>query len=129
MANTEEHARRWIGFLAARPEIRNASLLLEHFLRGHITRLCDCGCQSFELRTSDTAGLKPLVPPTGGGGCVFTMAFYTQEPQKTIEFGVFVDAAGYLQGIDVDYCANSFPMPESPTLAEPPFHVHGLVAA
>ena len=128
MTNTEEHALRWVGFLAARPEIRNAGLLLEHFRHGQISRLCDCGCQSFELRTSETAGLDPLVPASARGGCVFTMAFYTQEPQKTVEFGVFVDAAGYLQGIDVDYYANSSPMPESLTLLEPPFHVHGVIA-
>src|SRR5262245_29753208 len=132
MGNSEEYARRWVGFLAVRPEIRNAHLLLEHFERGQITRLCDCGCQSFELRTSNVDGLEPLVPASGRGGCVLSMAFYTdeqKEPRRTVEFGIFVDAAGYLQGIDVDHCANSYPMPESPILLEPPFHVHGLIAA
>jgi hypothetical protein len=129
MANSEEHARRWVSFLAKRPEIRNAGLLLEHFQRGQITRLCDCGCQSFELHTAVTDGLEPLVASATHAGCVFSMAFHTEEAQKTVEFGIFVDPAGYLQGIDVDYCANSFPMPESPTLLEPPFHVHGPIAA
>ena len=38
------------------------------------------------------------------------------------------DANGNLSGLDVDCCGNTYPMPESPSLVEPPYHVHGVLA-
>jgi hypothetical protein len=38
---------------------------------------------------------------------------------------VFVDARGYLAGIDVSCNANTESVPETPELNEPPYHIHG----
>jgi len=128
MTNTPAIARSWTEFVASRPELLCGDLLLRQFSSGEVTRLCDCGCNSYEFQLSPTANVSPLVPPSERGGCVFELEFQTEESGKTIGFFVFVDGAGNLTGIDVDYCGNSFPMPSAPKLFEPPFHVRGVLA-
>jgi len=128
MANASATAEKWTRFLASRPYVPKAPLILTHFAHGRITRLCDCGCNSYELAVSSDAHLQPLVQPSTRGGCALALAFYTSEeadPRRTVEINVHVDAHGFLAGLDVDYCANSATMPEDPQLLEPPFHLHG----
>ncbi len=130
MKNDSASAERWTRFVASRPYVPKADLILAHFLAGKITSLCDCGCNSYELAVPADGALQPLVGEPGRGGCVLSCAFYTSEheaPRRTVEINVHVDAAGLLAGLDVDYCANSFPMPDDPSLVEPPFHIHGAL--
>jgi hypothetical protein len=126
--NSEALARRWTEFIAARPEFKPGRLLVEHFESGSITRLCDCGCNSYELKVSPTAKVAKLAPPSERGGMAFQLEFNTPEPGKTVEFTVFVDSGGFLSGLDVDYCGNSYPMPDEPEFVEPPFHQYGALA-
>jgi len=94
--------------------------------------LCDCGCNSFGLNVPDSASLEPLVPASAQGGCVLSLKYYVDnqpDPSRTVEVDVFVDARGFLAGIDVAYCSNSAPMPDAPALIEPPFHIHGRLVA
>ena len=121
-------ARRWTEFVARRPEFQPGQRLLEQFEVGDVVRLCDCGCNSYEFKLREGSAVAPLTSPAERGGCAFTLEFATAEEGKTVGVLVHVDAAGNLSGIDVDYCANSFPMPESPKLIEPPFHVSGHMA-
>ena len=130
MKNDALTAERWTRFVSSRPYVPKADLILAHFLSGKITRLCDCGCNSFEVAVPSGGALPPLVESSGLGGCVFACAFYTDEqgePRRTVEINVHVDTAGFLSGLDVDYCANSAAMPERPSLVEPPFHLHGVL--
>jgi hypothetical protein len=127
--NDKDQARRWTEFMAARPEVASAHQLIEHFNAGILTRICDCGCHSYDLEVSRDAGIKPLpIGMKGRGGCVLSLAFRLAERSGTVEFDVFADVDGYLAGIDVSCNANSEPMPDSPTLIEPPYHVHGILA-
>lgn len=104
-------------------------MLLEHFNAGTITRICDCGCNSYDLKVPKGSGLKPLMPALQrGGGCVLSMAFHFANRPGTLEFDVFVDADGYLGGVDVSCNANSEPVPNEPQVVEPPFHVYGALA-
>ena len=59
------------------------------------------------------------------GGCAFSMAFNLSNRPGSIEFDIFLDAGGYLAGVDVSCNANSEPVPEKPQLADSPYHVHG----
>jgi hypothetical protein len=122
-------ARHWTEFLAGRPEIVGHEHLLRHFLAGKITRLCDCGCSSYDLKVPGDSGLTPLLPGDGRSGCAFSMAFHLLDHAGTVEFDVFLDAAGFLAGIDVACNANSAPLPDNPRLIEPPFLVDGPLAA
>src|ERR1700730_6559668 len=53
--NSPEVARRWTSFLASRKEISKAERLLEHFNAGTITRVCSCGCNSYNVAVHEFA--------------------------------------------------------------------------
>lgn len=129
MTNNLSIARTWTEFVAARPELKCGELFLQQFKAGEITRLCDCGCNSYEIKLPHGAATTASLIPSGEhGGCVFQLEFQTEEWGKTVSFSIFVDNNGNLSGLDVDYCGNSFPMPEKPRLSGPPFHVYGTLA-
>lgn len=50
MKNTPETARHWTQFVANRPGLSAGTELLAQFEEGEITRLCEYGCNSFNLR-------------------------------------------------------------------------------
>ena len=129
MNNSDALALKWTEFVASRPEFSCGDLLVRHFSAGDITRLCDCGCNSYDVNVRHNSDLPPLVPPSEKGGCAFELEFNTDEWGKTVSFTLFVDKDGYLAGLDVDYCANTFAMPENPQLSEPPFHVRGVLSS
>ena len=131
MPNTADTAARWARYLASCAYIPRAHLIQQHFAGGKITRLCDCGCQSFDLAIQPESALEPLMRPSGRDGCALELDYrVVGRPESiSVEFQVFVDARGYLSGIDVSYCANSAPMPDDVELVEPPFHIHGSLLA
>jgi hypothetical protein len=125
--NDADKAAQWTKFLAARGDVPASALLLEHFNAGTITRICYCGCNSYDLKVRKESGLRPLIPASQRGGCVFSMQFNLSNRPGTVEIDVFVDPDGYLAGIDVACNANSEPVPENPQLVEPPYHVYGAL--
>jgi hypothetical protein len=128
MSNSSDAAIRWTRFLASRTYIPRAHLIQQHFDTGRICRLCDCGCQSFDLAIASDVVLEPLVSPFGRGGCALDLEYYTldaTEPRRIVSFRIFADARGYLSGIDAEYQSNSSAMPDHVELQEPPFHIYG----
>jgi hypothetical protein len=123
--NSFELARRWTSFLASRTDISNSALLLQHFDKGAITRLCDCGCNSYDLVVPADSGLEPLLAPRARGGCGLSIAFHLRASPGSIEFNVFLDGSGYLAGVDVAFNANSEPVPDDPQMLDSPYHIHG----
>ena len=128
MKNSAALALKWTEFVASRPEFQCGDLLLRQFSAGQITRLCECGCNSYDIKVRRDTDLPPLTPPSERGGFAFQLEFNIDEWGKTVGLTLFVDGDGYLAGIDVDHCGNTFPMPEDPQLSEPPFHVSGVLA-
>ena len=126
--NDAATAQHWTEFLASRKEIAGSERLLQHFTAGTITRLCECGCGSYDLKVPKDSGLLPLLPANGRAGCVLSMAFKLGDHSGSVEIDVFLDAEGYLAGVDVACNANSEPLPSNPQLVEPPYHVHGPLA-
>jgi hypothetical protein len=127
MANTDSTAEKWTEFVASRPEFPAAQKLLAAFRAGKITRLCDCGCNAYEFEVPEDAALLPLAR-SGGYGSIFEMEFEVTAPgnspeQGSLEFIVFVDKRGHFAGIEVDFCGNSYPVPDALTLHEVPYHV------
>lgn len=118
-------ARQWTEFLAVRKEIPASERLLQHFNAGIITRICDCGCNSYDITVPRDSGLEPLLPGRARGGCVCTLGFRVDNREGSVEFDIFVDAVGYLAGVDVSFNGNSEAMPDSPQLLEPPYQVYG----
>ncbi|MET3373630.1 hypothetical protein ABIC89_002692 [Variovorax boronicumulans] len=124
MKNSAVTARKWTKFVAARKEFPFGEKILAAFDAGSITGLCECGCNSFSFYVDDPS-VAPLVEPDGSA-CVFTLDFRTARVDATLSLCVFTDAKGNFSGMDVDYCANSLPMPEKVKLLEPPFRSCGL---
>lgn len=127
MANTPNTAARWVEFVASHLASPVGAKLRAAFQAGKITRLCDCGCNAFEFAVPEEAGV-PTIATTGGYGSVCEMSFEASEPhsaeRKSLEFIVFADQRGHFAGIEVDFCGNSYPVPEGLVIHEPPYHVH-----
>jgi len=121
-------AERWTRFLASRPEFRPGQLLIEQFDAGEVTRLCDCGCNSYDFRVAPDTQVKPLAPPSEVGGMAFELEFRDDGSHRTVSFRLCVDNAGNLAGLDVEYCGNSEAMPQNVHLVEQPFHIRGVLA-
>lgn len=117
MANNEAKARAWLDFLSKEPAVPFGSTLRAHFDSGRITRLCDCGCNSFDLEIPTGVTLVPIVEP-GRPGKVFEVV-YESGAEADVAFLVFVDARGYLSGLDVT-CGdgNHAPLPDDVQLGK-----------
>ena len=102
---------------------------MSNFEKGRITRLCDCGCNSFDIEVDEHSGALPLAQPSERGGMVVQLEFYTAEEGRTVGVSVFADKRGHLSGMDVDCSGNAYPMPDAPKLKEPPFDVRGELRA
>ena len=115
MTNSNAISAAWIDVLASRPEIPFAAKLKAHFVCAEITRLCDCGCNSFECSVKEASALEPLCS-SGQSGSFFEAAF-SACLEEQIDVVFFVDGQGCLSGIDIHYgLSNSGPMPSSVVL-------------
>lgn len=118
MPNSVEKAAHWINFLAGVPEVPFADRLKAHFDAGKITRLCDCGCNSFDLGIDTDVVLAPLTNTNGRSGKFFEIAFESAGGPE-IAFLFFVDDRGYLNGINVTRgAANHGAIPDSVTVGK-----------
>jgi hypothetical protein len=128
MPNDASKAEFWKEFLCARSEFPAPEKLRAQFAQAEFTDFCQCGCNSFGLIKTNTAKAAPLTGP-GKYGAAFAMNFWlegagTAGGRGTLEITLFTDADGNLKYVEVHHSANAFPMPESVTIVEPPFHIH-----
>ena len=65
-------------------------------------------------------GVEPLARSGGGYGSVYTADFRLRDG-RTLELILFADDAGNLAYIEVDCCANSYPVPEVIDADDQPF--------
>lgn len=115
MTNSNAIVAAWIDVLASRPEIPFAAKLKAHFAYAEITKLCDCGCNSFECSVKEVSVLEPLCS-SGQSGSFFEAAF-SAGLEEPIDFVFFVDGQGCLSGIDIHYgFSNSGPIPSGVVL-------------
>ncbi len=104
--------RHWIAHLASDSAIDFGPRLREQFEAGVVTRLCDCGCQSFDFAADPESGVAPLTTPSGRGGAFFEAVYEALEVSQ-VSFLVFADASGNLAGIDITAGGgNHEPLPE-----------------
>ena len=82
------------------------------------SEFCDCGCNSFAVRAP--AGVEPLVPSDGEYGAIYTEDFKLRDG-RTLEIVLFADESGNLVFVEVDCCANSYPVPQDIEVDEAPF--------
>ena len=111
MGNSEAKARGWLEFLAKEPTVPFGGKLRAHFDAGRISRVCECGCNSFDLEIPAGVALEPIAEP-GRPGKVFEVV-YESNAEAEVAFLIFVDARGYLSSLDVT-CGdgNHAPLPD-----------------
>ena len=121
MANTEATAAAWIDRIASHPSVPFGARLRAHFAAARITRLCGCGCNSFDLEIPRGVVLAPLCAPLPDlkGHTSFFEIVFAADSEAEIDCMLFADARGYLASVDVMHGqANHLPMPEDVKLGE-----------
>jgi hypothetical protein len=83
---------------------------------------CACGCNSFAVKV--LPGVAPLTEarenPSSGYGAIHTADFKMTDG-RTLEVALFADDSGNLVYVEVDCCANSYPVPDDPDVEAKPF--------
>ena len=117
MPNTVAKASEWIDRLASHSAIPFGELLRKSFAAGRLTRLCDCGCNSFELEVPDSGSIPRLAnpdPDEKGNRLMFEIVFDTGlEDPAQLACLFFADTRGYLSAVDITGGqSNHAPVPE-----------------
>jgi hypothetical protein len=111
--NSPSKAASWVSRLASEPAVPFGNQLQRHFGTAKITRLCQCGCNSFDVEVPASAQLEPLCEPGDGRRMFFEIAFET-DLDSAVACLFFADERGYLAGIDITCgAANHGPVPEN----------------
>ena len=125
MPNTPQRAEFWKEFICAKCQFPAPEKLRMQFAHATFSEFCDCGCNSFKVTVS--GDVEPIAS-RGGFGSVFSTNFRLANEDKYIEVILFADEEGNLAYVEVNCCANSYPVPEVIEVQEPPFHVHTSVS-
>lgn len=122
MANGPARARFWKAFVVDRCGYPAPERLREQLSGAEFSDFCACGCNSFAAKVA--AGARPLAKarrhPSGGGGAIYTADFNMRDG-RTLEIILFADGDGNLSYIEVDCCANTFPVPDDVDADAKPF--------
>jgi hypothetical protein len=124
MENGPERAEFWQTFILEKAGYPSPSRLRQHFENAEFTDFCNCGCNSFGLRVATDRSVALLLPTSTEerGRIAIHEADFRLADGKTLEIIIFVDRNGFLDFVEVDCCANSYPIPAEVEVAEPPFH-------
>jgi hypothetical protein len=122
MPNDRERAEFWKEFILSKCRYPAIEKLRAQFERAEFYDFCDCGCNSFRVKLK--SGDVPLLVAPGGSGSIYEANFRLIDHEGTLEIILLAGEDGNLNYVEVDYCANSFPVPETIDVEEPPFHVY-----
>jgi hypothetical protein len=111
--NSLSKAASWVSRLASEPAVPFGKRLQRQFGMAKITRLCECGCNSFDVEIPASTQLEPLCEPGDGRRMFFEIAFETNS-DIPVACLFFADERGYLAGIDIICGAvNHGPVPDN----------------
>ena len=122
MANDLARAEFWQSFVSSRCNYPSPNRLRAQLAKAEFSDFCECGCNSFAVNASQ--GAAPLVTPDGGvrRRAIFTADFKLAD-ERTLEIILFANGAGNLDYIEVDCCANSYPVPDLIEAEARPFRI------
>ena len=118
MSNGPARAEYWRTFLLARSRYPAPVRLRAQLAGAEFSEFCDCGCNSFAVKAP--TGAAPLVASGGRYGAIYTEDFRLKDG-CTLEIILFADETGNLVFVEVDCCANSYPVPQNIEADEQPF--------
>jgi hypothetical protein len=119
MANDRSRAEFWKAFIAGRSRYPAPDRLRAQFAEAEFSGFCDCGCNSFAVKVGGNT--PPLAVPGGRYGAVYEADFNLSDG-RTLEIVLFADGCGNLAFVEVDCCANSYPVPDTVEAEDEPFH-------
>jgi hypothetical protein len=123
MTNSLERAKFWQEFILSKCQFPRPEKLRSQFESAEFSEFCDCGCNSFKVAVEKEKNVEPLAA-CGQYGAVFEANFQFLGEEKTLEIVLLADEDGNLAYVEIDCCANSFPVPDKIEVKEPPYHVH-----
>ena len=100
------------------------SRLRSQFEGARLFDFCNCGCNSFRVEPTNPARQPLLGAPSAEDvrGLGLFEADFTLADGRHLGIVIFVDGDGSLSGVDVDYCYNAYPVPDTIEITGPPFH-------
>lgn len=123
MANGPARAEFWKEFIATHCGYPAPDRLRAQLVDAQFSDFCECGCNSFAVKVS--SGVPPLASArknvSTGHGAIYTADFRLPDEQ-TLEIVLFANDAGNLVYVEVDCCANSYPVPDDVEVDAEPFH-------
>jgi hypothetical protein len=122
MPNTPQRVEFWKEFICSKCQFPAPEKLRAQFAVAQLSEFCDCGCNSFKVQVPASAGVVPIAS-AGEYSSIFEADFKLAEEDKTLEVILFADEAGNLAYVEIDCCANSYPVPEAIEVGAP-YHVH-----
>lgn len=121
MTNSENTIQNWIMLLSSHTCVPFGPDLRQHFEAGEISRICDCGCNSFDIQIPECVELEPLVPPNPArhGGAAFCEIVLSTKTGIEVCCIFFADSRGFLSGVDItNGVSNHAEMPEDVEISE-----------
>ena len=117
----------WIDFIVGNAGFPSPDRLAAQFNAAQFSEFCDCGCNSFKVSVPVNSSIEPIATPTARAGAraIFQSSFHLNSSGKSLEIALFADALGNLAYVEIHCNANSEPVPESITVQDGPYHVHG----
>ncbi len=113
----------WKEFICNECEFPCQQNLRRVFENAEFYEFCECGCNSFSVRFKNIECIEPIATK-GSNGAVFEANFYLEEEGKTLEIILLADEDGYLNYVEIDCCANAYPVPEIIKVRGRPFHIY-----
>jgi hypothetical protein len=124
MPNDPARAEFWKEFVVDRCDYPAPDRLRAHLAEAVFSDFCECGCNSFAVEVPP--GVAPLAEarenPSSGYGAIHTADFKMADG-RTLEIVLFANDSGNLVFVEVDCCANSYPVPDDITVEPKPFQM------
>ncbi|MDS0848541.1 hypothetical protein [Burkholderia cenocepacia] len=128
MPNDLNQAAYWVAFILEHCPFPNRDALAAQFSNAEIVRLCECGCNTFGLSLAAPDKVPPIAIASSGQPyrMVFEADFWDRREQESlgsIEILLFADESGHPADVEIDYCGNGIPIPETLNLETTPYNV------
>ena len=125
MKNGPELAAFWEDFILAKSGYPAPDRPRQQFEAAEFTDLCDGAGISSGLNGAAVCAVRPRLPAnsrSSDGHWSIYEADFRLSDDKTLEIIIFADQNGNLAYVEVDCCANSYPVPDRIEVEDAPFH-------
>lgn len=122
VTNDLSRAIFWQKFILQRCNFPKPEALAKQYENADLFDFCSCGCNSFGVRIRSGASIAPLAS-VASYGLIFEANFHLTGEQKTLEILLFAGGSGNLEYVEIDCCANSFPVPDAIQVDDSPYHL------